>query len=450
MDMDRVSHSSVRIPFRTVELHGDLRVPDRSSGLVLFAHGSGSSRHSSRNRYVARVLEESGLATLLMDLLTEQEEALDARTRHLRFDIPFLAERVVAATNWVQGEPRTRQLSIGYFGASTGAAAALVAAAERPAAVRAVVSRGGRPDLAMAVMPRVTQPTLLIVGGADFPVIDVNRHALAALRAEKRLEIVPGATHLFEEPGALEAVAGLARDWFDKYLIATHAAIPSTALPGGRYRDRGHAGQVLATRLAEYAGRGDVLVLALPRGGVPVGFEVAKALGAPLDVFLVRKLGVPGHEEFAFGAIASGGVRVLNEDVVRELGIPAWMIEAVAAREGEELARRERQYRGTRPAPDVRDRGVILVDDGLATGASMRAAAVALRHQGAARIVVAVPIGAPQTCDAFRDQVDDVVCAITPEPFHAVGLWYDDFSQTSDEEVRDLLRRAEREIARAA
>jgi putative phosphoribosyl transferase len=212
-----------------------------------------------------------------------------------------------------------------------------------------------------------------------------------------------------------------------------------------RFRDRREAGRVLAGKLAEYAGRPDVLVLALPRGGVPVGFEVAQALGAPLDVFLVRKLGVPGQEELAMGAIATGGVRLLNDDVVRRLRIPAEVIDAATAVEREELRRRERAYRGDRPAPQVRDRVGILVDDGLATGASMRAAVAALRQQQPARIVVAVPIAAPSTCEEFQVEVDQIFCARTPDPFYAVGLWYEDFSQTTDDEVRDLLGRAAHE-----
>jgi putative phosphoribosyl transferase len=213
------------------------------------------------------------------------------------------------------------------------------------------------------------------------------------------------------------------------------------------YRDRIEAGQYLASQLGDYADRPDVLVLALPRGGVPVAFEVARALRAPLDIFLVRKLGVPGHEELAMGAIATGGVRVLNEDVVEYLRVPGEVIDAVAADEQRELERRERAYRGDRPAPDVRGRTVILVDDGLATGSTMRAAAAALRKQQPARIVAAVPVSAPQTCDEFRMEVDEIICAVTPEPFQAVGLWYKDFSQTTDEEVHDLLERAARETA---
>ena len=206
------------------------------------------------------------------------------------------------------------------------------------------------------------------------------------------------------------------------------------------FRDRFDAGRQLAKRLMHYAGRDDVIVLALPRGGVPVGYEVAEALGAPLDVFLVRKLGVPGHEELAMGAIASGGIRVLNEQVVRMLLPSEAEIARVEAAERQELERREREYPGDRPPPDVRGKVVILVDDGLATGSTMRAAVAALRRLGPARIVVAVPVGAAQTCEDFEDEADEAICAREPDPFHAVGAWYADFTQTSDDEVRGLLQ----------
>lgn len=214
------------------------------------------------------------------------------------------------------------------------------------------------------------------------------------------------------------------------------------------FQDRADAGRQLAARLMHYAGRPEVIVLALPRGGVPVAYEVAIALGAPLDVFLVRKLGVPGHEELAMGAVASGGVRVLNTEVVEALGISEQAIEAVAQQELRELERRERVYRGGRPPPELRDRVVVLVDDGLATGSSMRAAVAAVRQQHPRRIVVAVPTAAAETCEDFRREVDEVVCLSTPEPFYAVGLWYRDFSQTSDDEVRALLERAAAAAAR--
>ena len=212
------------------------------------------------------------------------------------------------------------------------------------------------------------------------------------------------------------------------------------------FANRQQAGRALAEKLRHYGGRPGVLILALPRGGVPVAYEVAAVLGAPLDVYLVRKLGVPGHEELAMGAIASGGVRVTNPDVVNQLDIPEHVIDRVARIEQRELDRREHLYRADRAPLDLAGRTVILVDDGLATGSTMRAAARALRQLAPARIVVAVPTAAADTCRELRREVDEIVCAMTPEPFHAVGLWYEDFSQTTDAEVRDLLSRSETRV----
>jgi predicted phosphoribosyltransferase len=211
-----------------------------------------------------------------------------------------------------------------------------------------------------------------------------------------------------------------------------------------RFRDRRQAGQILAQQLGRYAGAPDVVVLALPRGGVPVAFEVAQALDAPLDVFVVRKLGLPGHEEFAMGAIATGGVMVMNPDV-SGFDIPEAAVEAVVARERIEIARREALYRGDRAPHALEGRLVILVDDGLATGSTMLAAARAVKLSHPRRTVVAVPVAAIETCQTLRGEVDDVVCAATPEPFRAVGLWYDDFNQVSDAEVRSLLDAAWRD-----
>src|SRR5262245_49613973 len=224
----------VLIPAGDVRLEGDLRVPEGARGMVLFAHGSGSGRHSPRNRFVARRLNEAGLGTLLIDLLTAREETVDVRTGHLRFDIPFLARRLGAACTWLANDPDTAELRLGYFGASTGGGAALVAAAERPDLVGAVVSRGGRPDLAGPALARVQAPTLLIVGGNDEPVVELNEIALRQLRCEKQLEIVTNATHLFEEPGALEEVARLASAWFARHIgRLEEAAFPAGETIGG-------------------------------------------------------------------------------------------------------------------------------------------------------------------------------------------------------------------------
>ena len=223
-----IPNLEARIPAGRQTLEGNLSIPANAQGVVLFAHGSGSSRHSSRNRFVASVLQQAGLATLLLDLLSPDEESVDVRTAELRFNIGLLAERLLQATDWLVRQPQLEKLQFGYFGASTGAAAALVAAADAPRHSAAVVSRGGRPDLAGPALVRVQAPTLLIVGGGDDVVIELNREALEQLRCEKRLEIIPGATHLFEEPGALEQVARLAREWFQLHLVprrdASHAA----------------------------------------------------------------------------------------------------------------------------------------------------------------------------------------------------------------------------------
>jgi putative phosphoribosyl transferase len=216
------------------------------------------------------------------------------------------------------------------------------------------------------------------------------------------------------------------------------------------FLDRRDAGRRLAVELRRYANQPDVIVLALPRGGVPVAYEVAEALHAPLDVFVVRKLGLPWQEELAIGALASGGVRVLDEDLIRVARVSDEDIRRVTLLEQAELERRERQYRGDRPFPDMTGKTVILVDDGLATGSTMRAAVAALRKEQPSRIIVAVPVAAPETCDAFRDIADDIICAETPEPFRAVSMWYDDFSQTTDDEVHELLEHARRAAAALA
>ena len=211
------------------------------------------------------------------------------------------------------------------------------------------------------------------------------------------------------------------------------------------FQDRAEAGRKLAERLAHYSNRSDVLILALPRGGVPVAFEVAEALKAPLDVLVVRKLGTPGQEELAMGAIASGGVRVLHDEVVRTLGISAREIEAVTAKAQKELERREQTYRGDRPFPDLHGRTLIVVDDGIATGTTMRAAIAALKEQHPSRLVVAIPVAPLSTCEELKMEVPEVICLLTPEAFYAISLWYEKFPQTSDEEVKDLLERAARE-----
>ena len=292
-------------------LEGLLGVPERAGGLVIFAHGSGSGRFSPRNNQVAAGLRRSGFATLLLDLLRPEEE-LDRRNV---FDIGLLASRLVAATRWARSRPELVTLNIAYFGASTGAGAALVAATALKNEISAVVSRGGRPDLAGDALDEVQCPTLLIVGGADHGVIELNESALFRLSCVKEMLVVPGAGHLFEEPGTLDRVLEYATEWFARYLRR-----PASRFLNERYEDRGDAGRHLADALLHHKPNNPV-VLALPRGGVPVGFEIAKALHAPLHVMLARKIGAPGQPELGLGAVIDGSnpQLVLNEELVAAL-----------------------------------------------------------------------------------------------------------------------------------
>jgi predicted phosphoribosyltransferase/dienelactone hydrolase len=418
-------------------LEGLLGVPRNAKGLVIFAHGSGSGRLSPRNNQVADGLRNVGLATLVLDLLRPEEEADRANV----FDIVLLAERLISAMRWARGQPKIAHLGVGFFGASTGAGAALLAASELKQEVRAVVSRGGRPDLAGdAALQEVRAPTLLIVGGEDTPVIALNRKAFAQLHCTKDLVIVPGATHLFEEPGTLEQVTNLARVWFLQFL--------PKHLEGNGFSDREEAGRELAAALAHLKDEKPI-VLALPRGGVPVAYEVAKALGAPLDVILVRKIGAPGHKELGIGAVVDGAnpQLVLNEEVVRMVRPSERYILDEGKRELAEIERRRELYRRDRPPLPVKDRTVVVVDDGIATGGTMKAVLKALRESGPKKLVLAVPVAPADTIAELSPLADEVVALETPEPFFAVGAHYRDFAQTTDDEVMELLSRAAEERA---
>jgi predicted phosphoribosyltransferase/dienelactone hydrolase len=417
-------------------LAGTLGLPRDPAGIVIFAHGSGSGRLSPRNNQVAAALREAGFATLLIDLLSPEEE----RDRGNAFDIPLLASRLAEAADWTRGRPELTELPIGYFGASTGAAAALVAAADRQN-VQAVVSRGGRPDLAGDALRAVRAPTVLIVGGADLPVIPLNRSAFAELSCEKDFVIVPEATHLFEEPGALEQVTQHAVRWFRQFLaspLSEHVIDDDTA-----FADRHDAGRRLASALMKFRDQ-DAVVLALPRGGVPVGFEVALALRAELDVALVRKIGAPGHQELGLGAVVDGANPqvVLNESIVREIQPSAGYLEAETARQLAEIERRRRLYRDDDPPPEIGGRTTIVVDDGIATGGTVKAVLRALARAKPSRLVLAIPVAPADSLADLKTEADEIICLKTPDPFFAVGMHYRDFVQTSDQEVTELLHRA--------
>jgi predicted phosphoribosyltransferase/pimeloyl-ACP methyl ester carboxylesterase len=422
-----INSNEVGIPFADFELNGTCTIPKDARGIIIFAHGSGSSRQSPRNQFVAKALNDAGFATLLMDLLSESEEADRANV----FAIDLLAQRVVAAIDWLTNGEETEELPIGLFGASTGSAAALEAAAQRPALVRAVVSRGGRPDLAWHALPRVMAPTLLIVGERDPEVLQFNRSASRRLQGFCDLRIVPNATHLFEEPGTLQRVASLAKDWFIQHLANGRSRRHSSAR---RFADRADAARRLAVLLKDRT-LTNPLVLAIPRGGVLVGAGLAEALNADLDVILARKLGMPDNPEFALGAIAENGEVYLN---VPEEDIPPYLQAYVAKERRQqkaEIGRRRSLFRNGRLPVPVKGRSVIVVDDGIATGATMIAALRALRMQKPRELIVAVPVAAPDRLRQVERECDEAVSLIVAPDLHAVGEYYDDFSQVEDSEV---------------
>ncbi len=419
-------------------LPGTLSLPEGAEGVVLFAHGSGSGRFSPRNQFVARVLQQAGLATLLLDLLDEDE----AQDREKVFDIELLAERLLDAADWLRRGPDTGALSLGYFGASTGAGAALVAAAREPALVRAVVSRGGRPDLASPYLPEVQAPTLLIVGGNDDTVLRLNEQSLRLLRCPKQLVVVPGATHLFSEPGALEEVSRLARDWFVRHLAAAeHWLFPP-------FRNREDAARRLAARLKSRALH-DPLVLGIPRGGVVTGAVLARELGADLDVVLSRKLRAPFVPELAVGAVSEDGQVYLNHHAREVPNLTDEYLTEERRHQVAEIARRAQLFRSVRPKAKVAGRSVIVTDDGIATGSTMIATLKTLKTQAPREVIVAVPVAPPDRLEEIRHWCDDLVCLLSPETFQAVGQFYADFGQVEDEQVVALLRAFEPDSERA-
>ena len=434
MTKPHINRSRALIPSDSVRLEGELVIPEGSRGVVLFAHGSGSSRLSPRNQYVAQTLQQAGVGTLLFDLLTDEE----AEDRENVFDIDFLAHRLGDATRWLRARNDLEACALGYFGASTGAAAALAAAA-RNRSIRAVVSRGGRPDLALRHLAEVEAPTLLIVGGRDYGVIELNEKAYRLLRCEKSLKIVPGATHLFEEVGTLEQAAKLASDWFVRHLTGAPAARDSAGDPIV-FSNRTEAGRMLARALTSYKNE-RVVVLGIPRGGLPVAREVAEALGAPLDIVVVRKLGAPGQPELGIGAVVDGDHprAIFNQEVIESLGVEDDYINREIQRQLKEIKRREFEYRGTEPAVPLAGKTVIVVDDGIATGSSVRAALRGVRRAKPKQIILAVPVAPAETLEALRHDADKIVCLETPEDFFAVGQFYRDFHQVSDDEVKRIL-----------
>jgi predicted phosphoribosyltransferase/dienelactone hydrolase len=443
-------------------LKADLTIPLGAQAIVLFAHGSDSSRHSSRNQFVANVLNKKGIATLLVDLLSQEEKRIDEDSGHIRYNIELLTARFTEVTKWLAQQPETRDLKIGYFGSSTGAAAALTTAAKLGAA-KAIVTREGRPDLAReSAIHQVKAPTLFIVGGNDIAVIARNKRALELLSdAEvKEIAIIPGATHLFEEPGKIEEVAQITADWFECYLLETRKSkfYNKNARITGRgflstlrgkydfqikFRDRFGAGQILASMLGKY--KDDlhgVTVLGIARGGVAVADPIAEKLNADLDIIVSRKLRSPHNSENAIGAIMhDGSVYRGTSSLKTQHGISDEYIAMEKLEQKREIERRLRVYRPNNREYKIKDRIVILVDDGIATGASVIAAARWIRKHKPKRLIIASPVAPKQVVKSLKNEADQIEVIRNPSNFKAVEQFYQHFDAISDDRIVQIAKR---------
>jgi predicted phosphoribosyltransferase/dienelactone hydrolase len=408
---------------------------------VIFVHGLGSSKASTRNVAIAAHLLDVGIAALLFDLTGHGESSNDPRGKEA------FADDLAAVYVWANAQPQIDRERIGISGSSLGAVVAVEALRRGTVRPQTLVLRG--PPLDASDWQAIDVPSLVIVGSEDPLAAGVRTHAAGS--PFSTTTVVEGAGHLFEEPGTLAAALAATVDWFRSHLVAGDD--PPAQTPSGRvvrlesaysplFRDRRDAGAQLAEKLAQtYAGQ-DVLVLGIPRGGIPVADEIAKRLDAELDVVVARKLGAPGYPELAIGAVTANGGRFLKQDVIRELGVSDAYLESVTAEQREEARRREERFREGRLAGDFPGRVVIIVDDGLATGATMRAAVRSVQAGHAEKTVVAVPVGSHEACAALRAEADEVVDLAEPEPFWAVGFYYEQFGQTEDAEVQQILSQA--------
>jgi putative phosphoribosyl transferase len=438
----------------------------------LFAHGSGSSRHSTRNQYLAEVLNKAGFATLLVDLLSSGEKEADIASRHLRYNIELLAGRSKEVTKWLLQQPQTKNLKIGYFGSSTGAAAAALAAADFSNGnniVMTLVLRSGRLDLAEAQLSKIVAPILLIVGGSDdATVIGINRTALKELKnaKDRELAVIPGAGHLFEEPGKIEEVAKIATEWFEKYLLCSGKKFENKYARKKRnswllyslFRDKPHiqikfkdrvaAAEMLAALLGKYKKKkeeGDtatpISVIGIPRGGVVVADTVAKKLSIrDFDIVIPRKLRAPNNSENAIGAIMQDGAVYLEDRLVRSMNISNQYLEMEISEQKKEIHRRMGLYRPESAKEyNIKGRTVILIDDGAATGATIIAAAAWIRKQNPRRMIIALPVAPSQLKMALRKQADVLEIVYTPNDFISVEQFYQNFAAVSDHEIIKLL-----------
>lgn len=439
-------------------LEGDLCIPPNAKAIILFLHGSGSSRHSTRNQYVAEVLSSAGFATLLIDLLTPEEKIIDSDTKHIRFNINLLASRAESVTMWLTQHPETKNLSIGYFCSSTGASAALIVASRLKNTIKAIVSRGGRPDLAEGHLGGVDAATVLIVGGDDSIVLGMNRRALKELdHAEaKELVVLQNAGHLFEEPGKMQDVARIAVKWFECYLLRTGGKFEnkhSQRLSGllslfkekpriqVKFKDRVAAGEMLASVLTKYRGKQDAIVIGIPNGGVVVANEVARKLDVEFDIVVPRRLRAPSNSENAIGAIMHDGSVYLKEDMLRSLNISDEYLENEILEQMNEIERRTNLYRGQSKKYNIKDKIVILVDDGAASGASLITASRWIRKQHPGLLVIGVPVAPMDVVGLLSVEADKVEVITSPstDKFKAVEYFYQTFSPILDQNVVQIM-----------
>jgi putative phosphoribosyl transferase len=444
------------------ELEGDLAIPPGAQAIVLFAHGSGSSRYSSRNKFVASVLNNKGIATLLVDLLNREEKSIDKETKHLRYNVGLLARRFAEVTNWLAQQPETRDLAIGYFGSSTGAAGALITA-EKLGLAKAIVTRGGRPDLAgESTLHDVKAPILFIVGGNDTPLITMNKRALGLLsNAEaKELAVIPGATHLFEETGKIEEVAQIAADWFESYLLRTGKKFYNryskiTTRSGFlsylrnrcafqmKFKDRLAAGEILASVLDKYKNdREAITIIGIARGGVIVADPIAERLDADFDIVVPRKLRSPHNSENAIGAIMHDD-SVYSDTSTSEIqrSISSEYIDMEKLEQKREIEHRLSMYRPYPREYKIKDRTIILVDDGIATGATMIVAARWIRKQEPKRLIIAAPVAPKQVIERLKSEADKIEVIRNASEFKAMEQFYQEFAAVSDDQTIQIAKR---------
>jgi len=444
-------------------LEGDLTIPLGAQAIVLFAHGSGSSRYSSRNKLIATVLNSNRIATLLVDLLSQDEKRIDEETKHLRYNIELLAGRFAAITNWLASQPETRDLKVGYFGSSTGAAAALIAAS-RLGIAKAIVTRGGRPDLVdESTLHNVKASTLFIVGSNDPSVIAMNKRAFESFSntVTKELAIIPGAGHLFEEFGKMEEVAQLAADWFECYLLRTgkrnfHNKYENLAMKGLfsslwnrhtfqiKFKDRFAAGQILSSILYKYkSDRDTITVIGIARGGVIVADPIAEKINADFDIIVPRKLRSPHNSENAIGAIMPDGSVYLDTSTLQSQddNVSNEYINMEKSEQKKEMERRLSTYRPYSREYKIRDRIVIIVDDGIASGATMIAAVRWIRKQEPKQLIIAAPIAPKEVIKRLSSEADKIEVLRDPLEFNALEQYYQDFTFVSDDQIVRIARR---------